>query len=120
MDAVDRGLIHALHIDGRAAFRDVADVLGVSENTVARRYKRMRGQGLLRVVGMVNGARLGYVPWTIRLRCTPDAAGQVAKALAARDDTSFVYLLSGGTEVSCNVQARSSEEQDTLLLHKLP
>ncbi|WP_433663404.1 Lrp/AsnC family transcriptional regulator [Nocardia sp. CA-128927] len=120
MDTVDRGLIHALQVDGRVAFRDIAAVLGVSENTVARRYRKLRGEGTLRVVGMVNGGRLGYVSWTVRVRCTPDAAVSVAKALAGRADTSFVYLLSGGTEVSCTVQAASSQEQDALLLHKLP
>ncbi|WP_405162232.1 Lrp/AsnC family transcriptional regulator [Nocardia sp. NBC_01499] len=120
MDTVDRGLIHALHIDGRAAFRDVAAVLRVSENTVARRYRKLRGAGTVRVVGMVNGGRLGYVSWTVRVRCTPDAAASVAKALADRPDTSFVYLLSGGTEVSCTVQAASSQEQEALLLQKLP
>lgn len=120
MDAVDRGLIHALQIDGRASFRTIADVIEVSENTVARHYRRLRGQGLLRVVGLVNGRRLGHVQWTIRLRCTPDAAGAIAEALAARDDTSFVYLLSGGTEVSCTVQTRSTQDQDALLLDKLP
>ncbi|MEU7140706.1 Lrp/AsnC family transcriptional regulator [Nocardia sp. NPDC046473] len=120
MDAVDRGLIHALHIDGRVAFRDIATVLGVSENTVARRYRKLRGEGTVRVVGMVNGGRLGYVSWTVRVRCTPDAAMSVAKALADRADTSFVYLLSGGTEVSCTVQAATSQEQDALLLNKLP
>ncbi|MFI6165719.1 Lrp/AsnC family transcriptional regulator [Nocardia sp. NPDC051052] len=120
MDAVDRGLIHALHVDGRAAFRDIAGVLGVSENTVARRYRRLRGEGVVRVVGMVNGGRLGYVSWTVRVRCAPDAAMSVGKALADRSDTSFVYLLSGGTEVSCTVQAASGQEQDALLLGKLP
>ncbi|MFE9328569.1 Lrp/AsnC family transcriptional regulator [Nocardia sp. NPDC052278] len=120
MDAVERGIIHALQIDGRAPFRTIAEVLDVSENTVARRYRQLRNTHELRVIGLVNGQRLGYVQWTIRLRCTPDAAGSVAKALAARDDTSFVYLLSAGTEVSCTVQTRSIEEQEALLLHKLP
>ncbi|MEU7747925.1 Lrp/AsnC family transcriptional regulator [Nonomuraea sp. NPDC049158] len=120
MDTVDRGLVHALQIDGRAAFRAIADVLGVSENTVARRYRRLRGQGVLRVAGLVNGARLGHTQWTIRLRCAPDAAMPVAKALAARDDTSFVYLLSGGTEISCTVRTRGTRDQDALLLDKLP
>ncbi|WP_040699769.1 Lrp/AsnC family transcriptional regulator [Nocardia vinacea] len=120
MDAVERAIIHALQIDGRAPFRTIAEVLDVSENTVARRYRQLRNTHGLRVIGLVNGQRLGYVQWTIRLRCTPDAAGSVAKALAARDDTSFVYLLSAGTEVSCTVQTRSIEEQEALLLHKLP
>ncbi|TDD63595.1 Lrp/AsnC family transcriptional regulator [Actinomadura rubrisoli] len=120
LDAVDRGLVHALQIDGRAPFSRIGEALGVSENTVARRYRRLRSSGVLRVVGTVNGRRLGYTSWTIRLRCTPDAAGSIADALAARDDTSFVYLLSGGTEISCNTQTRSVDERDVLLLDKLP
>lgn len=120
LDDVDRGLVHALQIDGRVPLRTIAGVIGVSENTVARRYQRLRSAGAVRVVGAVNGARLGYTPWTIRLQCTPDAASAVASALADRPDTSWVYLLSGGTEISCNTQARSTGDRDTLLLSKLP
>ena len=35
---LDHHLIQALQLDGRAPFRRIADVLDVSENTVARRY----------------------------------------------------------------------------------
>jgi DNA-binding Lrp family transcriptional regulator len=120
LDDVDRGLVHALQIDGRAPLRAIAGVIGVSENTIARRYQRLRSAGVVRVAGVVNGARLGYTPWTIRLQCTPDAAGAVAAALAERSDTSWVYLLSGGTEISCNTQARNPCERDGLLLAQLP
>ncbi|MBP2327603.1 DNA-binding Lrp family transcriptional regulator [Kibdelosporangium banguiense] len=120
LDDVDRGLVHALQIDGRAPLRTIASVIGVSENTVARRYQRLRSAGVMRVVGAINGARLGYTAWTLRLQCTPDAATAVAAALADRPDTSWVYLLSGGTEISCNTQARSVGDRDALLLSKLP
>ncbi|MEU7638802.1 MULTISPECIES: Lrp/AsnC family transcriptional regulator [unclassified Streptomyces] len=120
LDATDRGLIHALQIDGRVSFRAVAEVLGVSENTVARRYRRLRSTGLLRVVGVVNGVRLGYTSWTLRVQCTPDAAGSIASALAARPDTAYVHLLSGGTEISCNVQTPTAADRNALLLDKLP
>jgi DNA-binding Lrp family transcriptional regulator len=120
LDDVDRGLLHALQIDGRAPLRTIAGVIGVSENTVARRYQRLRAAGVVRVVGAINGARLGYTAWTLRLQCTPDAATAVAAALADRPDTSWVYLLSGGTEISCNTQARTVGDRDALLLSKLP
>ncbi|MGY0056647.1 Lrp/AsnC family transcriptional regulator [Streptomyces sp. LZ34] len=120
LDDIDRGLVHALQIDGRASLRTLGEALGVSENTVARRYRRLRSAGVLRVVGVLNGGRLGYNAWTIRLQCTPDAAGAIARALAARPDTSYVHLLSGGTEISCSAQTRSSDESDALLLHRLP
>ncbi|MFC4912725.1 Lrp/AsnC family transcriptional regulator [Actinomadura gamaensis] len=120
LDEVDRGLVHALRIDGRVPFVRIAEVLGVSENTVARRYRKLRSTGTLRVAGTVNGASLGYTPWTIRLRCTPDAAAGIADALAARPDVSYVYLLSGGTEISCNTQTGTPGERDALLLERLP
>ncbi|ONI79858.1 AsnC family transcriptional regulator [Actinosynnema sp. ALI-1.44] len=120
LDPVDRGVLHALQIDGRAPLRTIAAVIGVSENTVARRYQRLRSAGVVRVAGVVNGARLGYTAWTLRLQCTPDAATAVAAALAARPDTSWVYLLSGGTEIACSTQSRTVGEWDELLLSKLP
>ncbi|WP_039638184.1 AsnC family transcriptional regulator [Streptomyces sp. 769] len=120
LDEVDTGLVHALEIDGRAPFRLVGAALGVSENTVARRYRRLRTAGVLRVVGVLNGARLGHSAWTLRLRCTPDAATALADALAARPDTSYVHLLSGGTEISCSVQTPTADRGEELLLRKLP
>lgn len=115
MDDVDLGLVNALHLDGRAPFAMIADVLGVSENTVARRYRKLRTTGVARVVGTANAALLGHTSWTVRVRCTPDAADPIAAALARRPDTFWVHILSGGTELSYNLQSR-----DPLVLDKLP
>jgi DNA-binding Lrp family transcriptional regulator len=120
LDDLDRSLVHALRLDGRAPFSKIATVLGVSENTVARRYRRLRSSETLRVVGSVNGFLLGYTSWTVRVRCTPDAANAIAAALARRPDTFWVHVLSGGTEVSFNVQARNDFDRDLLLMDKLP
>jgi DNA-binding Lrp family transcriptional regulator len=120
LDDLDRRLAHALQIDGRAPFSTIAEVLGVSDQTVARRYRRLRSAGVLRVVGAVDAARAGYTSWALRVKCTPDAAGGVATALARRSDTFWVHLLSGGTEITCGIQARTQEERDALLLQKLP
>lgn len=106
LDDLDRALVHALQIDGRASFRQIAEVVGTSEHTIARRYRRLRLQGLLRVVGMLDGTRFGQTSWAVRLVCTPDAAGPVAEALARREDTVWVRLLSGGTEIACGVPVR--------------
>ena len=42
LDALDLKLLHALQIDGRAPFSRIAEVLGVSDQTVARRFRRLR------------------------------------------------------------------------------
>ncbi|KAB8196522.1 AsnC family transcriptional regulator [Nonomuraea phyllanthi] len=119
LDEVDRGLLHALQVDGRASFSRVGEVLGVSDQRVARRYRRLRATGAARVVGVVDGRRLGYESWAIRLRCTPDAAVPIAEALARRPDTSWVTLLSGGTEISCGTLQRTAQDRESLLLSKL-
>ncbi|MGW4206750.1 Lrp/AsnC family transcriptional regulator [Lentzea sp. NPDC004789] len=118
LDDLDRAVLHALHIDGRAQFNHVAKVLGTSQQTVARRYRKLRESGALRVVGMIDARRAGQVEWFLRLSCAPDTAVQVARALAGRPDTTWVQLTSGGTEISCVIRADNAPE--ALLLQQLP
>lgn len=120
LDELDRQLAHALQVDGRASFSDVAAVLGTSDRTIARRYRRLRSAGALRVVGLPHSAALGHVDWMVRMRCTPDAAVPVAAALARRADTSWVRVLSGGTEINCITRTRAQTDEGELLLQKLP
>lgn len=121
LDDVDRGLIHALHIDGRAPFSQIGAVLGVSTQTVARRYRRLRTEAGLRVVGLPDTSGIGKAQWLVRLTTTPAAAQNLANSLARRSDTSWVKLMSGGTEILLIVDvplgARTSR---SLLLHDIP
>ncbi|MFI9450827.1 Lrp/AsnC family transcriptional regulator [Amycolatopsis sp. NPDC052450] len=108
-------------MDGRASFRRIAAVLGVSEQTVAHRYRKLRESGAVRVVGRLDPCYLGHAEeWVLRLRCAPSATLAVAKALAQRSDTYRIQLASGGTEISCHMQTSDQRARDTLLLDKLP
>ncbi|MFC8676986.1 Lrp/AsnC family transcriptional regulator [Streptomyces griseorubiginosus] len=120
LDPLDLKLLHALQLDGRAPFNRIAAVLGVSDHTVARRYRRLRDSVRLRVLGVTDGSRLGRDTWIVRLRCTPDIAPQLADALARRPDTAYLGLISGGTEVMCGMKPRSRQERDELLFGRLP
>jgi DNA-binding Lrp family transcriptional regulator len=119
LDDLDRQILHALQIDGRVAFSRVAEVLGVSDQTVTRRYRRLRNEDDVRVIGNVDSWRIGVLTWHLRIQCVPDAALSIAEALARRPDTSWVRLGSGGTEISCSTRARTMAETDALLLQKL-
>ncbi|WP_324191833.1 Lrp/AsnC family transcriptional regulator [Nocardia brasiliensis] len=110
VDSLDMQLMHALAVDGRAPFSSIAEVLDCSDRTVAYRYRKLRAAGL-RVVGVLNGRRLGYIEWLIRISCAPDAALAVATALARRDDTFWVHLASGGTEIVCITRTRGAGDQ---------
>lgn len=121
LTTADLALAHALQIDGRAPLRHIATVLGVSDQTVARHYSRLRGNGLLRVLGLTDPVRTGASLWFVRVRCTPDAAGAVGAALARRTDTTWVNLSAGGTEITCMVRHPGTAVRgEQLLLEKLP
>jgi DNA-binding Lrp family transcriptional regulator len=120
LDAVDRQIIHILTIEPRASFRTIAAVTGVSDQTAARRYRRLAESAGLRVLGVPNGSRLGWTDWFLRLQTTPGGSGSLAEALARRPDTRWVHLASGGTEIICTLTARTDEQRDDLILHGLP
>jgi DNA-binding Lrp family transcriptional regulator len=120
LDAVDRQIVHILAIEPRASFRTIAAVIGTSDQTAARRYRRLEESAGLRVLGVPDGSRLGWTDWFLRLQTTPGGADSLAEALARRPDTRWVHLASGGTEIICTLQARTEEQRDALFLHGLP
>ncbi|MEU8173454.1 Lrp/AsnC family transcriptional regulator [Microbispora hainanensis] len=121
LDELDQALVHALHVDGRAPFSRIAEVLGVSTQTVTRRYRRLRAEAGLRVVGLPGQDRGGQTQWVVRLTTTPTAAQALGYALARRPDTSWVKLASGGTEIFAIVRtADDVRPSRSLLLHDIP
>lgn len=121
LDDLERGLIHALRIDGRAPFRRIAAVLGVSPQAVTRRYQRLRAESGLRVVGLPGPRRAGQARWLARVTASPVATQELGRALAQRADTSWVALTSGGTEVVAIIHTpTAAANPDALLLHGIP
>lgn len=119
-DDVDRRLVQALQLDGRMPFSRIAEVLGVSDQTVARRYTRLRTEGRVRVVASIQPELLGDVTWHVRVQCKPDGAERLGQTLALREDTAWVSLTSGGTEISCSTWAPAGLDSPSLLLSRLP
>jgi DNA-binding Lrp family transcriptional regulator len=119
IDVLDRRIIHALYVEPRAPFSRLAEVLGSSEQTVSRRYRRLFDGRILRVVGQLDSQRLGQSDWAVRIRCAPGTASTVAAKLAEHPDTSWVQLTSGGTEIFSLIHSRDGEQRTPLLLSQL-
>jgi DNA-binding Lrp family transcriptional regulator len=116
---LDRRIIHALYVDPRAPFNRLSEVLGPSEQTIARRYRRLFDQHVVRVVGQLDSQRLGQYDWAVRIRCAPGSAPTVATKLAQHPDTSWVQLTSGGTEIFSLIHSRDGEQRTPLLLSQI-
>src|ERR1700679_2233217 len=119
VDVLDRRIIHALYVDPRAPLSRLAEVLGSSEPTISRRYRRLFDGRILRVVGQLDSQRLGQLDWAVRIRCAPGTAPTVAAKLAEHPDTSWVQLTSGGTEIFSLIHSRDGEQGTPPLLSQL-
>lgn len=118
LDDLDRQILHTLQIAPRAPFARIGSVLGVSEQTVARRYQRMRGTGVVRVLARPEPTRRpGSSYWTLRIGCRPGTAHTLADALARRADTAWISIGAGGAEVVCQAEVAGPQPG---LLHQLP
>lgn len=120
MDRLDTQIARCIQISPRVPLRQVADVLGVAEQTVARRYRRLRRDGLIRVTLAYNPVALGATVWLVRVRCRPEAVDGIAEALARRRDVSWVSIHSAGWEVMFNLRSASDAESAELLTRILP
>ena len=69
LDDIERGLPRALQVEGRVPFQLVGELLGVSDQTVARRYARLRAAHGVRVTGARWPAAVGQQTWLVRVRC---------------------------------------------------
>ncbi|MFD7640570.1 Lrp/AsnC family transcriptional regulator [Kitasatospora sp. NPDC059795] len=117
-DDLDHRIIHGLCCAPRSSFRRLGEIIGVSEQTVARRYAALRRDGVIRVVGLNSPIGQGRGDWIARLRCRPDAAGPVADSLARRPEVGYASIASGGSEIICAI--RSTGGRDDVLLRQLP
>lgn len=119
IDALDGHIIHALQISPRASFRLIADTVDAPEQTVARRYHRLRRDGALRVVGLLNPRVHGDAQWVVRVHAKPDDIPRLAEALVRRPEVTHANILSGWSELVCVVRAPLAEGPDGLL-RRLP
>ncbi|MCV7393301.1 Lrp/AsnC family transcriptional regulator [Mycobacterium paraseoulense] len=121
IDSLDGQILHALQISPRVPFRRIAEVVGATEQTVARRYHRLRRNGVVRVVGLegVDGGT-DWAHWVCRIHAKPDRIPHLADALIRSPDVSHANVLSGWTDLVCTIRAPLGESREDVLLQRLP
>jgi DNA-binding Lrp family transcriptional regulator len=119
-DAVDARLVAALQHDARATWGQLAGAAGVSESTAMRRVQRLRESGNLLIIGVPDPLRadLGQ-PVLVHLRTQPGQTAAVAEAVAGRTDVRFVTLVSGRSDIICELVVRDREHLSRIVLADL-
>ena len=60
IDQLDKQIIGKLTLDGRASFTGIAKEIGVSTDTIVKRYHRLREKGTIKVSIQINLNKIGY------------------------------------------------------------
>ncbi len=95
LDELDRRIVGALQVDGRASWRRIAEVLDASFSTVTRRGTALLASGAVRVVALPRYSQTAIIEVTT----VPQRFDAVARALSARTDTVFVFALSAPARI---------------------
>lgn len=119
LDELDRRLVQALQLDGRLPFSRMAAALEVSEQTIARRYRRLSEMGIVRVVGVRNPWRSHHSLF-LRISTQPGSARPIGEALARREDVTWVAVALGDTEMTCVLHAADAGHPQSLVAERLP
>jgi Lrp/AsnC family transcriptional regulator for asnA, asnC and gidA len=110
---LDKRIIEHLQQDGRRAFTRIAADLGVSEAAVRARTSRLIERGILQVVGVTDPLKLGFHQQAmIGVRCQADRLMEVAEAVAAFPEVSYLVVTAGSYDILIEVVC---EDNDALL-----
>jgi Lrp/AsnC family leucine-responsive transcriptional regulator len=140
LDAIDRALVDALAVDGRATFRDLGQSVGLSPTATADRVRRLRQNGVIKGFrAVVDAERLGrVVEAAVDVRLAPGADrptfAAVLRALPAVVEAVHVtgqydYVLrlfcTGTAELDSVLTALKEkggvvDSQTRLMLHRIP
>lgn len=140
LDAIDRALVDALAVDGRATFRDLGQAVGLSPTATADRVRRLRQSGVIKGFrAVVDAERLGrVVEASVDVRLEPGADrptfAEVLRSLPAVVEAVHVtgqydYMLrlfcTGTAELDGVLTALKEkggvvDSQTRLMLHRIP
>ena len=109
MDELDSRIIALLQEDGRASNAGIARKVGVSEGTVRRRLKRLIDEEYIRVVALLDPAKMGYASEAlIGIQVDPDKIDQVADDMSSLDEISWVAVTTGSYDIFAWATLQSS------------
>jgi len=120
LDETDLTIIEALRKDGRVAFAQIAEQLGVSPGMIRQRYSRLIDQGFLKVVAITNPLRMGYKTMAmIGIRVDGSKLLNVAEKISKLDEVIYMVISSGRFDIFAEVVCRDHEDLLRFITEKL-
>src|SRR5215212_762297 len=120
LDRTDLKIIEALRKDGRVAFAQIAEQLGVSPGMIRQRYSRLLEQGFLKIVAVTNPLRMGYKTMAmIGIRVDGSKLLNVAEKISRLEEVIYIVVSSGRFDIFAEVVCRDHEDLLRFITEKL-
>ena len=118
MDRLDVRIVAHLQKDGTSTNAGIARQVGVSEETVRRRLKRLMQDNYIKVVAIPDARKIGYESQVlIGIQVDADKVDAVADALADMPAVSWVSVTTGSFDIFVWATLKSSTELSEFLRH---
>lgn len=120
LDDIDRKIIAILQADGRRAYSQIAEDLGIPASSVRYRVQRLEDNGVLQIVGIANPLTIGFNHLAmIGMRVRAGTAQDVCRALRELPETSYVIVTAGHYDVMVEVICRDTEHFTDLVTRRM-
>jgi len=117
LDDLDRRLIAALRVDGRASLSALAKQLGVSRGTVQNRLDRLVGEEVILgfTVRLRSAAEASRVRAIMMVEVAGKSTKKVAQAMRGLPQVQALYSTNGAYDLIAEIEVENLEEFDRVL-----
>jgi DNA-binding Lrp family transcriptional regulator len=109
IDKLDKQIVEKLTLNGRASFTKIAKEIGLSTDTVVKRYHRLREKGAIKVSIQINPNKIGYasiLDFNIAFTALCGLSDTVVEALAKIPDVIIITKTSGDYDLQLSAMVR--------------
>ena len=113
IDDLDKRIVAKLTLDGRASFTQIGKQLGISTDTVIKRYRRLKESGAIKVSIQINLNTIGYsaiLDFGISFAASGSLSSTIVEELAKIPDLIIIIRTSGDYDLQATAIVRDLSE----------
>ncbi len=119
LDEIDKKILNAIQLDFplvRRPFLAFAERLGLREEEVIERIKRLQGEGAIRRIGpIISTKKTGGVSTLVALKAPADRVDEIAQMINGYDEVSHNYLRPAEFNIWFTLSAESEDRMHEIL-----
>jgi DNA-binding Lrp family transcriptional regulator len=113
VDELDKQIIAKLALCGRASFSNIALEMGLSTDTVVKRYHRLKEKGAIKVSIQINPNKIGYkqiLDFNIAFTAPGSVSNPLVESLAKIPDVIIITKTSGDYDLQLSAMIRNTAQ----------